>query len=37
MSPESSTFSSYYDEVQELLKMMAGIDELLTGRRLFIF
>ncbi len=31
ISSDSSTFGNYYDEVQELLKSMAGMDELLPG------
>ena len=27
----SSTFSTYYDEVQDWLQSLAGMDELLTG------
>ena len=31
ITPGSHTFGKYYDEVQELLKAMAGLDELLQG------
>ena len=31
ISSTSKTFSQYYDEVQERLKSMAGMDELLSG------
>ena len=31
ISSSSSTFSQYYDEIQELLKSMAGMDQLLPG------
>lgn len=31
ISSTSSTFSQYYDEIQELLKSMAGMDQLLPG------
>ena len=32
----SPTFGDYYDEVQELLKLMAGMDELLQGARIIL-
>ena len=31
MPTDSPTFSAYYDEVQEVLKVMAGMEELLAG------
>ena len=31
IQPNSGTFGEYYDEVQELLKSMAGMDEFLQG------
>lgn len=31
IASDSTTFSEYYDEVQEWLKLMAGMDQLLPG------
>ncbi len=37
ISSDSTIFQNYYDEVQELLQSLAGMDELIPGNRLCLY